>query len=215
MRESLRRRFPGTNGFVSSATGVSLPGVAFLLAGFAGVASVRAQAPGEQTPAIVLPAVSVEFVRIDVVVTDKGGHLLPGLAREDFAVFEDGQLQTLAQFEAYSRRLPGTPSAPSTPAVAAPEEPARFRPSRSVVLAVDDFHIEFGNLIRAKKALTRFVEEDVGPEDRVALVTMSGAVSQELTTDRAVVRQAISRLSSARLAGGGWACPTSPSTRPS
>ena len=142
-----------------------------------------------------LPPVSVELVRIDVVVTDKGGHPRPGLAREDFAVFEDGQLQTLAQFEAYSRRLPGTPPAPSTPAVAAAEEPARPRPPRFVVLAVDDFHIEFGNLVRAKKALTRFVEEDVGPEDRVALVTTSGAVSQELTTDRDVLRQAISRLS--------------------
>ncbi len=166
MRESLRRRFPGTNGFVSAATGVSLPGVAFLLAGFASVASVRAQAPGEQKPAYVLPPVSVEFVRLDVVVTDKGGHPLTGLAREDFAVFEDGQLQTLAQFEAYGRRLPGMPPAPSTPAVAAAaEEPARPRPPRYLVLAVDDFHIEFGNLIRAKKALTRFVEEDVGPED--------------------------------------------------
>ena len=203
LRESLRRLFAGTKGFVSAATGVSLPGVAFLLAGFASVASVRAQAPGEQKPAIVLPPVSVELVRIDVVVTDKGGHPRPGLAREDFAVFEDGQLQTLAQFEAYSRRLPGTPPAPSTPAVAAAEEPARPRPPRFVVLAVDDFHIEFGNLVRAKKALTRFVEEDVGPEDRVALVTMSGAVSQELTTDRAVLRQAISRLS-ARQLGGGW-----------
>ena len=202
LRESLRRRFPGRNGFLSAATGVSLPGVAFLLAGFASVASVRAQAPGEQKPAPVLPPVSVELVRIDVVVTDKGGHPRPGLAREDFAVFEDGQLQTLAQFEACSRRLPGTPPAPSTPAVAAAEEPARPRPLRFVVLAVDDFHIEFGNLVRAKKALTRFVEEDVGPEDRVALVTMSGAVSQDMTADRDVLRQAISRLSARRL--GGW-----------
>jgi VWFA-related protein len=205
LRESLRRLFAGAKGFLSAATGVSLPGVAFLLAGLASVASVRGQAPGGQKPVYVLPPVSVEFVRLDVVVTDKGGHPLTGLAREDFAVFEDGQLQTLAQFEAYSRRLPGMPPAPSTPAVAvaaAAEEPARPRPPRYLVLAVDDFHIEFGNLIRAQKALTRFVEEDVGPEDRVALVTMSGAVSQELTTDRALLRQAISRITPR--ARGGW-----------
>jgi VWFA-related protein len=205
LRESLRRLFAGAKGFLSAATGVSLPGVAFLLAGLASVASVRGQAPGGQKPVYVLPPVSVEFVRLDVVVTDKGGRPLTGLAREDFAVFEDGQLQTLAQFEAYSRRLPGMPPAPSTPAVAvaaAAEGPARPRPPRYLVLAVDDFHIEFGNLIRAQKALTRFVEEDVGPEDRVALVTMSGVVSQDLTTDRAVLRQAISRITPR--ARGGW-----------
>jgi VWFA-related protein len=204
LRESLRRLFAGVKGFPSAATGVSLPGVACLLAGLASVASVRGQTPGEQKPAYVLPPVSVEFVRLDVVVTDKGGHPVTGLAREDFAVFEDGQLQTLAQFESYSRRLPGMPPAPSTPAVpaaAAAAAPARPRPPRYLVLAVDDFHIEFGNLVRAKKALTRFVE-DVGPEDRVALVTMSGAVSQELTTDRALLRQAISRITPR--ARGGW-----------
>ncbi len=203
LQESLRRPFPGTNGLLSAALGVSLPGVAFLLTGFASVPSVRAQAPGEQKPAVVLPPVSVELVRIDVVVTGKGGHPRPGLAREDFAVFEDGQPQTLVHFEAYSRRLPATPP-PASPATAAPaaEEPARPRPRRYVVLAVDDLHMEFANLVPAKNALMRFIEEDVGPEDRVALVAMSGAVSQDMTADRDVLRQAISRI--APRARGGW-----------
>ncbi len=207
LRESLTRLLAGTKGFVSAATGVSPPSVALLIACLANVAAAAwAQAPEEQRPAIVLPPVGVEFVRVDVVVTDKSGQPRSGLAREDFAVFEDGQLQTLAQFEAYSRRLPGTPPATSAPAVAAAAavvETARPRPARYVVLAVDDLHIEFGNLARAKKALTRFVDEDMGAEDVVALVTMSGAVSQELTRDRAVLRQTISRITP-RPRGGAW-----------
>jgi VWFA-related protein len=75
------------------------------------------------------------------------------------------------------------------------DEAPRPLPRRYVVLAADDVHIEPSSLMRAKKALTRFVEEDVGPEDRVALVTTSGALAQEFTTDRDVLRQAISRLS--------------------
>ncbi len=66
-----------------------------------------------------------------------------------------------------------------------------------MVLAIDDVHMEFGSLVRAQKALTRFIEEDMGPEDQVALVTTSGAraLSQEFTADRAVLQQTIARLS--------------------
>jgi VWFA-related protein len=138
------------------------------------------------------------------VVTDKGGRPRAGLAREDFAVFEDGEPQKLVQFEAYTRRQPVTPPAPSQPAVVAAAEAPRPPPRRYVVLAADDLHIEPSSLMRAQKALTRFVEEDVGPEDRVALVTTSGAtLSQEFTADREVLRQTISRLS-LRARGTEW-----------
>ena len=167
-----------------------------LVAVLAFVPSLRAQAPAK---ADVLPPVSVEVVRLDVVVTDKGGHPKPGLAREDFAVLEDGQPQRLVQFEAYARAVAATPSAaassPSTPAQT--EQAVGARPPRFVVLAVDDVHVEFVNMVRVQKALTRFIDEDLGPGDRVALVTTSGTqgASPDFTSDRGLLRQAISRLS--------------------
>jgi VWFA-related protein len=170
--------------------------VSCLIAGLAFVPLLRAQAPAK---ADVLPPVSVELVRIDVVVTDKGGHPKAGLAREDFAVFEDGQPQKIVQFEAYGRRVAAMPpapaSSPSTPAVT--EQAVSPRPPRFVVLAVDDIHEEFGSMVRVQKALTRFIDEDMGPEDRVALVTTSGTqdASQEFTSERGLLRRAISRLS--------------------
>ena len=65
------------------------------------------------------------------------------------------------------------------------------------MLAIDDVHMEFSSLVRFRKALERFLEEDLRPEDQVALVTTSGAsaLSQEFTADRAVLRQTLSRLS--------------------
>ena len=86
-------------------------------------------------------------------------------------------------------------SSPSTPA--ANEPAASPRPPRFVVLAVDDVHVQFANMVRVQKALTRFIDEDIGPEDRVALVTTSGTqgASQEFTSDRGLLRRAISRLS--------------------
>jgi VWFA-related protein len=167
-----------------------------LVAVLAFVPSLRAQATAK---ADVLPPVSVDVVRIDAVVTDKGGHPKAGLALEDFAVLEDGVPQKLVQFEAYGRPVAATPSAPaSSPSTPAATEPvASPRPPRFVVLAVDDVHVEFGNMGRVQKALTRFVDEDIGPGDQVALVTTSGtqAASQEFTSDRGLLRRAISRLS--------------------
>lgn len=171
-----------------------LPCVAGLVACVAIAGPARAQSP--QTATDVFPA-SAEVVRIDVVVTDKGGHAKAGLSREDFTVLEDGVPQTLVQFEAFSRQPAGTPPAPApSPSVEVGAEEAPPPPlPRYLVLMIDDVHMGLGSLGQAKKALTRFLGEQVDPADRIALVTTSGARAHpEFTTDRAVLRQAVSRL---------------------
>ncbi|HSD29010.1 MAG TPA: VWA domain-containing protein, partial [Vicinamibacteria bacterium] len=93
--------------------------------------------------------------------------------------------------------------APKTSAAPAPTEPRRPAPraprdapsSRYVVLAVDDVHIESHNLLRIKKTLERFLERDMGEQDRFALVTMSGSRQHEFTDDRQALQKAIARLS--------------------
>ena len=65
------------------------------------------------------------------------------------------------------------------------------------MLAIDDVHMEFESMVRMRKALERFLEEDLRDEDQVALVTTSGtsALSQEFTNDRAALLRVLSRLS--------------------
>jgi VWFA-related protein len=172
-----------------------------LLAGLAGSASPGAQAPAAQEPELILPT-SVEVVRLDVVVTDKRGRARAGLTREDFAVFEDGKPQPIVQFQAFARPQPSTSPRPSSPIETKANEKEEdeaedLLPARYVVLVIDDVHMEFESLSRVRKALARFLEEDLRPEDQVALVTTSGAsaLSQEFTADRAVLQQTLSRLS--------------------
>jgi VWFA-related protein len=168
----------------------------YLLGILAGAAPLRAQAP--QAPATtVLPATDVELVRIEVVVKERGRPRI-GLRREDFAVLEDGRLQAIVEFQAFAR--PGEAAAPSPPGAVAAEgvtEGEPRLPARHVVLVIDDVHIEFASLVRVRTALERFLEEDLRPADHVALVTTSGAplLSQEFTSDRAILRQTLSRLS--------------------
>ena len=148
----------------------------------------------------VLPPTSVEVVRLDVVVSEKKGRPRAGLKREDFVILEDGKPQEIVQFQAFTRPEPAAaaPARPAAPAPAAEEEAGADQlPARYVVLAIDDVHMEMEGIVRARKALARFIREDLRSEDQVALVTTSGAqaLSQEFTTDRAVLAQTLSRLS--------------------
>jgi VWFA-related protein len=162
-------------------------------------AAPLARAQGEPSPPGVRVPVQTELVRIDVMVSDKSGRPQLGLTAQDFEVLEDGVPQRVSQFRSFAAPSAGaveasTPAAPGADAPAAaalPEAP----PHRLVLLAVDDIHIETGNLMRLKKTLDRFLERDVPPEDLVGLVTTSGALSHPLTTDRNAVRVAVSRLS--------------------
>jgi Ca-activated chloride channel homolog len=43
---------------------------------------------------------SVDLVSVNVTVTDGSGHFVPGLRAEDFTIEEDGERQTITQFEA-------------------------------------------------------------------------------------------------------------------
>jgi VWFA-related protein len=170
--------------------------LAGLLTGWAGGSLARAQPP--ESPAVVLPQQQVEVVRIEVVVAEKHGQPRMDLTRDDFVVLEDGKPQPIVQFHSFARTPTPAPPAPAAaPATqAAAEEAEDLLPARYVVLAIDDVHMEFDSLVRTRKALTRFLDEDLRPEDQVALVTTSGAsaLSQEFTSDRAVLQQTLSRL---------------------
>ncbi len=165
--------------------------VSALLATAAGWA--RAQPPLDEIPEF---AVGTELVRIDVVVTDRKGRPISGLDRADFVVLEDDETQEIVHFEAYSRGEPlFEPVVAEPPTTASGEEVEGYR-RRHVVFAVDDLHIEPGNLSLAKRAMLDFVDEQLGPDDRVALVATSGSLGrfQEFTNDPWVLRRAISRM---------------------
>lgn len=150
-----------------------------------------------------LPPVGVELVQVDAVVTDKQGRLVSGLGALDFELREDGKVQALSYFGVEGlvdaadtltvaplppRDVPGGPLAPVT-------RPPVKRP-RQMVLAVDDLHMSPSNLVNAREALLRFVDEQVAEDDEVALVTTSGqtGLSQSLTRDRAELKRALRRL---------------------
>ena len=96
----------------------------------------------------------VEYVEVDVVVTNQQGQFVRDLTKEDFQVSEDGKRQAVTAFtlidipvEKYDRPLYA--SQPIEPDVRTNERPFE---GRVYVMVVDDLHTEALGLQRTKSA---------------------------------------------------------------
>jgi VWFA-related protein len=99
--------------------------------------------------------VNARLVVLDVVVTDKAGHLVDGLTKGDFTVYEDRTAQTIASFEGPEQhRLPanlGADAIQSTADLAkAPNAPV-------TVLVLDELNTRFEDMSFARYALEKYL----------------------------------------------------------
>ena len=151
--------------------------------------------------------IATELVQIEVIVTDKVGKPMRDLKREDFELKEDGKPQDVSYFSVGTATTPArwivteakakAKDAPPTPVTPVLESRAAQNQSgRYIVLTIDDLHLSFGNLVYARQALTKFVDEQITNDDQVALITTSGQLGlhQQFTNNREILKRAINRL---------------------
>ena len=147
--------------------------------------------------------IETELVQIEVTVTDKSGKLVRDLKREDFELREDGKPQDISHFSigtttTPARWLPTEPKNRGREVTPAPVSPVpEVRAGRYIILTVDDLHLAFSNLVYARQALLKFVDEQITNDDQVALITTSGQLGlhQQFTNNREILKRAINRLS--------------------
>ena len=155
--------------------------------------------------------ITVNLVQVDAIVTDSKGHQVTNLQPADFTILEDGRPQTITNFSYISTAKPGgieahaaiPPATAGIPAV----PPVRLQPEqvrRSIVILVDDLHIAFENMVYVRKALNKFIDDDVQPGDLVAILHTSGGlgVRQQFTNDKRVLHATVDRLRYYLF--GGW-----------
>ena len=175
----------------------------FVLAGAAVVSALdlvgRAQ-PSSPSPEPPRFRVGVDVVRMDVVVTDGDGNLVTDLGPDEFEVRQDGTLQpvTLARYvpverQPSSRLASRALAAPADAPAVGPRRLARADVQRTLVLVVDDLGIAWENMEATRRSLRRFVDEQVQPNDLVALVktSINAGVGQQLTSDKRLLHAAI------------------------
>jgi VWFA-related protein len=116
----------------------------------------------------------VNFVRVDVIVTDKSGRPVSDLTQNDFEITEGGRAQRLETFkriELDGGLMPG------------PDGPARqirnefdeeSEASRDDVrlfgLFLDDYHTRETSSLSARNEIARFVETQLGPSDMMGIM---------------------------------------------
>ena len=119
------------------------------------------------------------LVEVDVVVFDKQGRFVPGLAPEDLSLFEDGRRQAIQNFYMVAHDatagLNATAGSEATPA-----EHAR----RVFVMLFDEGHLGFDSLMRLKKGAEAFIQAQIGPGDVGGVFANGGMYRGRLTTDK-------------------------------
>lgn len=147
--------------------------------------------------------VQVDYVEVDVVVTDRQNQLVRDLKKEDFQVLEDGKPQTINTFTFVDIPIeradrPLYASAPLEPDVRTNE---RAFDGRVYVMVIDDLHTRFGRTQRVKAAAKQFIERRLGANDLMAIVHTAGATSagQEFTSNKRLLLAAVDKTQGRKL----------------
>jgi VWFA-related protein len=144
---------------------------------------------------------TVNLVQLDVVVSDKEGKQVTDLQPEEFEITEDKDKQPITSFsyvklgpsvtisEPTARNAGNKPGTP--PILAAPLKAEQVH--RTIALVVDDLGISFESIISVKQALKKFVNEQMQPNDLVAVLRTSRGVGslQQFTADKGQLLAAI------------------------
>ena len=115
----------------------------------------------------------INFVRVDVIVSDGKGNPVLDLQATDFTVTEDNKPQKVEQFSVV--KIDNVAQAEDRPPSAIrsdfDEEREAARPDvRLFVILLDDYHVRRGNSMSVRKPLIDFIQNQLGPADMLALM---------------------------------------------
>ena len=138
----------------------------------------------------------INFVRVDVIITDKNGNQIADLQPADFDVSEDGKAQKIETFKLV--KLDGG-------RVDAAKEPVRqIRTDydeeseaarddvRLFAIFLDDYHVRRGASLSVRNPITRFIDTQIGPSDMVGVMyPLESTASVRMTRNHDAVMRAI------------------------
>lgn len=114
----------------------------------------------------------INFVRVDVIVSDKNGNPVGDLKPEDFEITEQNRPQAIETFKLIS--LDGGVSTPEPPREIRTdldeETEAAREDVRLFAIFLDDYHVRRETSMAARTQLARFVDTELGPSDMIGLM---------------------------------------------
>ena len=163
--------------------------------------------PPDQTPSGAAPAPAqdesqppifrsgINFIRVDVIVTDDDGNPVTDLEVGDFEVFEDGEPQTIESFQLIEISAVPAPGAEPPRSVSNrhdEEREAARTDTRVFVIFFDDYHVRYENGVRAGQTLVQFLENNLVPTDLVGIMyPLTPLIDVQLTRNHAAIIRAV------------------------
>lgn len=145
--------------------------------------------------------ISTNLIQVDVTVTDKTGKVVRDLKPEEFEIYENGQKQPISNFTFIDNARETTVSKPEENSaktkVVLPPTPVRpEQVRRTIALVVDDLSLSFESTYYARRALKKFVDEQMQDGDLVAIIRTGGGMGalQQFTTDKRQLYAAIDKI---------------------
>jgi VWFA-related protein len=151
------------------------------------------------------------LVLVRVVVRDAKGNAVGNLSKDDFEVYDRGNLQDILHFsveKSASNPASNTDGKSAAPGLEMAQSPTSTPPAplRFVALFFDDLHTSLDGLQTSRNAADHYLATSLGTGDRVGLFTASGQGQVDFTGDLAKVHQALFDLRARPAGSPGEAC---------
>lgn len=148
--------------------------------------------------------ITTNLVQVDAVITDKKGKLVTDLREDEVEIREDSQPQKITNFSFVALETPEVvqPPKPVDKVVdkAVPPTPAvRLRPEqvrRTIALVVDDLGLSFESTYYVRRALRKFLDQQMQDGDLVAIMRTGGGIGalQQFTSDKRQLYAAVEKV---------------------
>ncbi|HEX7138048.1 MAG TPA: VWA domain-containing protein [Vicinamibacterales bacterium] len=138
----------------------------------------------------------INFVRVDVIITDKNGNPVGDLQAADFDVTEDGKPQKIESFKLI-KLDGGTGDAIKEPPKQIrtdyDEEAEAARDDvRLFAIFLDDYHVRRGTSMVARGQLAKFVATELGPSDMIGVMyPLESTASVRMTRNHEAVEKGL------------------------
>jgi VWFA-related protein len=171
--------------------------VAFSIAGLSQTPVPSATPPPADDTNVV--KITTTLIQVDVTVTDRKGNVITDLKPEEIEIFENGDKQNITNFSFVSNTRVASASFKKNAEKPAMLPPAAVRPEqvrRTIALVVDDLTLSFESTYYARRALKKFVDEQMQAGDLVAIIRTGAGIGalQQFTNDKRQLYAAIERV---------------------
>ena len=143
--------------------------------------------------------ITTALIQVDVTVTDRSGAVIRDLRPDEIEIYENGKKQKVSNFSFVSNVRETTeetarrdPKALAVPTAPLKQENVR----RTVALVVDDLTLSFESTYFVRRALKKFVDDQMQEGDLVAVIRAGAGIGalQQFTSDKRILYAAIEKI---------------------